>query len=272
MKWYGVVEDASKYSPSIDPMQPSVQNGNSIRAIGVPYRLCSSSCSHMARPQPLLLADTTHRGNDVVVLGVRGLALVSLEVPPRPRVDEAVVRHFRQEPPLVTRAALLTQLNAVTGPADVVRHRVQRQREDHETHDRSTDGDSPWIARTGRAGSRGDQHGDRATDVADADRGQGIQREVVEGQQSRVPEPALRRQREPDRRNQRHAQPEHAGPPPLEHQIDDRREGADRGQGEQPFDRWSVDELWVQPSRSNNRFRLSSFFSHPMSFMYWWRR
>ena len=27
MKWYGVVADASKYRPSIEPMHPSVQNG-----------------------------------------------------------------------------------------------------------------------------------------------------------------------------------------------------------------------------------------------------
>ena len=35
-KWNGVVAEASKYRPSIDPMQPSVQNGSSINAIGVP--------------------------------------------------------------------------------------------------------------------------------------------------------------------------------------------------------------------------------------------
>ena len=35
-KWNGVVADASKNSPSIEPMQPSVQCGRSISAIGVP--------------------------------------------------------------------------------------------------------------------------------------------------------------------------------------------------------------------------------------------
>jgi hypothetical protein len=35
-KWYGVVVDASKYRPSIDPMHPSVQCGSSMSAIGVP--------------------------------------------------------------------------------------------------------------------------------------------------------------------------------------------------------------------------------------------
>ena len=35
-KWYGVVADDSKNRPSIDPMQPWVQNGSSISAIGVP--------------------------------------------------------------------------------------------------------------------------------------------------------------------------------------------------------------------------------------------
>ena len=36
MKWNGVVDDASKYRPSIEPMQPSVKYGSSISAIGVP--------------------------------------------------------------------------------------------------------------------------------------------------------------------------------------------------------------------------------------------
>ena len=35
-KWNGVVDDASKYRPSIEPMQPSVQCGSSMSAIGVP--------------------------------------------------------------------------------------------------------------------------------------------------------------------------------------------------------------------------------------------
>ena len=35
-KWYGVVPEASKNRPSIEPMQPSVQNGSSISAIVVP--------------------------------------------------------------------------------------------------------------------------------------------------------------------------------------------------------------------------------------------
>ena len=37
MKWYGVVPDASKNRPSIEPIQPSVQCGSSISAIVVPY-------------------------------------------------------------------------------------------------------------------------------------------------------------------------------------------------------------------------------------------
>jgi hypothetical protein len=35
-KWYGVVPEASKYRPSMEPMQPSVKNGRSMSAIGVP--------------------------------------------------------------------------------------------------------------------------------------------------------------------------------------------------------------------------------------------
>ena len=35
-KWYGVVVLDSKYRPSIEPMQPSVQCGRSIGAIVVP--------------------------------------------------------------------------------------------------------------------------------------------------------------------------------------------------------------------------------------------
>ncbi len=34
MKWNGVVEDASKYRPSMDPMHPSVKYGSIIGAIG----------------------------------------------------------------------------------------------------------------------------------------------------------------------------------------------------------------------------------------------
>ena len=37
MKWYGVVPEASKKRPSIEPIQPSVQCGSSIKAIVVPY-------------------------------------------------------------------------------------------------------------------------------------------------------------------------------------------------------------------------------------------
>jgi hypothetical protein len=35
-KWNGVVAEASKYRPSIDPMQPSVQCGSNMSAMGVP--------------------------------------------------------------------------------------------------------------------------------------------------------------------------------------------------------------------------------------------
>ena len=51
-KWYGVVAEDSKNSPSIDPMHPSVQYGSNISAIGVPMRSSSDSYSHIARPQP----------------------------------------------------------------------------------------------------------------------------------------------------------------------------------------------------------------------------
>ena len=53
-KWYGVVPDASKNSPSIEAMQPSVQCGSSINAIVVPYWPLSSLFSHSARPHPLV--------------------------------------------------------------------------------------------------------------------------------------------------------------------------------------------------------------------------
>ena len=52
-KWYGVVPDASKNRPSMLAMQPSVQCGNSISAIVVPYLPFSLLFSHSARPQPL---------------------------------------------------------------------------------------------------------------------------------------------------------------------------------------------------------------------------
>ncbi len=53
MKWNGVVVDDSKYRPSIDPMQPSLNRETSIGAIGVPYRSSTgSSYSHINRPQP----------------------------------------------------------------------------------------------------------------------------------------------------------------------------------------------------------------------------
>jgi hypothetical protein len=52
MKWYGVVPDASKKSPSIDPMHPSVQNGRSMRPMVVPYAFVAELFSHSARPQP----------------------------------------------------------------------------------------------------------------------------------------------------------------------------------------------------------------------------
>ena len=51
-KWNGVVPDASKNRPSIEPMQPFVQNGRSISAIGVPYLSSSLLFSHSARPHP----------------------------------------------------------------------------------------------------------------------------------------------------------------------------------------------------------------------------
>src|SRR3954454_18298630 len=51
-KWYGVVADASKYRPSMDPMHSSVQYGSSISAIGVPNWSSWLSYSHMARPHP----------------------------------------------------------------------------------------------------------------------------------------------------------------------------------------------------------------------------
>jgi|GEM_PF-5451755 len=38
----------------MEPMQPSVQYGRSIRAIGVPKRSSPDSYSQWARPQPLL--------------------------------------------------------------------------------------------------------------------------------------------------------------------------------------------------------------------------
>ena len=71
-KWYGVVPDASKNSPSIEPMHPSVQCGSSINAIVVPYLPLSSLFSHIARPQPCagswpMSSIVVH---DVVVLGV----------------------------------------------------------------------------------------------------------------------------------------------------------------------------------------------------------
>ncbi len=48
-----MVADASKYRPSIEPMQPSVQCGNSIGAIVVPYEPSRSlSNSHRDWPQP----------------------------------------------------------------------------------------------------------------------------------------------------------------------------------------------------------------------------
>ena len=51
-KWYGVVPEASKNNPSIEVMQPSVQNGSSISAIVVPYSPLSPLFSHSARPHP----------------------------------------------------------------------------------------------------------------------------------------------------------------------------------------------------------------------------
>ena len=54
MKWYGTVADDSKYRPSMDPMQPWVQKGSSIRAIGVPKRSRPDSYSQWARPHPLV--------------------------------------------------------------------------------------------------------------------------------------------------------------------------------------------------------------------------
>ena len=51
-----MVPDASKYSASIEPMQPSVQYGSSISAIVVPYLPLPTpsrpSFSHSARPHP----------------------------------------------------------------------------------------------------------------------------------------------------------------------------------------------------------------------------
>src|SRR5436190_24399126 len=49
-KWYGVVAEDSKYRPSWDEMQPWVQYGRSISAIGVPYRSRLDSYSQCARP------------------------------------------------------------------------------------------------------------------------------------------------------------------------------------------------------------------------------
>ena len=60
-------------------MQPSVQNGNSISAIVVPYLPLPTpsrlSISHSARPQPRLgvVAEVVHRLDEVVVLGYSGL-------------------------------------------------------------------------------------------------------------------------------------------------------------------------------------------------------
>ena len=54
-KWYGVVPDASKNRPSIEPMHPSVQCGNSISAIVVP------TSQPVSRP-PSLLANSSNRG------------------------------------------------------------------------------------------------------------------------------------------------------------------------------------------------------------------
>ncbi len=51
-KWYGVVPDASKNSPSIEAMQPSVQCGSSISAIVVPYWPLSPLFSQVTRPHP----------------------------------------------------------------------------------------------------------------------------------------------------------------------------------------------------------------------------
>ena len=65
-------------------MQPSVQYGRSISAIGVPNRSRPGSYSQMARPQPLVLADVGHGVDDGLVLGVGVLALVARVVPPGP--------------------------------------------------------------------------------------------------------------------------------------------------------------------------------------------
>ena len=50
MKWYGVVAADSKYSPSIDPIRPSVKCGRSSRARVVPYLSMPDDGSHSARP------------------------------------------------------------------------------------------------------------------------------------------------------------------------------------------------------------------------------
>ena len=44
--------DDSKNRPSMDPMQPSVQNGRSISAMGVPYLSMTLLFSQVARPHP----------------------------------------------------------------------------------------------------------------------------------------------------------------------------------------------------------------------------
>ena len=49
-KWYGVVPDASKYTPSIVVMRPFVQYGTSMSASGVPYLSSDGPPSHSDRP------------------------------------------------------------------------------------------------------------------------------------------------------------------------------------------------------------------------------
>ena len=190
-KWYGVVPDASKNRPSIEPMQPSVQCGSSIRAIVVPYWPLSSLFSHIARPQPFVVAEPGHGLHDVVVLGVLGATLVADEVVPGPAVALRVgaIGALQERAPRVH--VLVMERRAAVAWQDL-EHEAE---DDQHGEANRAGGDGPGEPADRLAdlpvAPRVDEQAD---DLDDADHHQQVAEEVQQRQQPRVPQQADDRQ------------------------------------------------------------------------------
>ena len=181
---------------------------------------------------PVGLTDAGHLLGDGVVLGVGGLALVAGEVPGGPRRDEAGLGGGERPPPV-----------GVGGRVDrAERHGPQRHGDDaeadHRAHGRRPDGDG--LQRLGDVAR--EQQRQEAADLGDADGRQEVHGQVVEGQQTGVPQPQLGHHHEQDGEGAGGEPPEHAAPT----SPDQRQDQAGGGHDDHVAELGAVDELGIE--------------------------